>query len=990
MTRIHERIETALPIDAAFDYIADFANSHAWDPGTLSSRRIGSGPVGAGARYLLDVRMGDRVTPMEYRIREFERPTRVVLSGSGSNVDAVDEIRFERVGDATVIDYTADIRLGGLLRFAQPFLGATFAGSGATPRPGCMPDLTSWPPERTGWPADARRDRRWRRQRLSAAYALHRTHDVRLYDAEAPVGGHVKTVTARRPMDQWPWTWASSSTTTSRTRTFLAHARGARRRDPASEMSLGSACRRCDLEFSSRGLRGWFAPPSAAARPGHWRMFADILRFYRDARKRLDAGVSRPARRSATSSAMAATAGVPRAFPDPGHVGRVVHRGRPDPGVPGRLPAPLPRQPRPHRVRPRAAMAHHRGRLPGLRRSHPRAARAGTVRPATPWSMSTRPRTASTVRTAAGASEHVRRGRPGHARGRCAGPAARCRHARARWPWAASSTPPTRSSCTPTRRCCRGGRVPGPPGTSTAGLPAPGRPPDDDLRHEPAAGAPGPGQYWSRSTRATAWTRADHRRRGHAPPALHVPRPSTPRRPGRAPGPAAHVLRGGPPRATASTRTVVDRASRPPTWLARRHRDAASTEERRHEVAPPRRHRPPSPHCARSSTRWSTASTTSRSTSTSSPRSRGRSRLFGRNRRNVLDVPRPRPSRPAGRRTCAPRSCAHLQRRGSRTRRLAHHVRHQPAGLRLRVQPGQLLPLPRHSRRPAGRRRRGPQHARRAAPLHASARARRSGLRRVDGQGLLRLAVPRHRGALHGPGPGRALAPAHHHQPRAGRRPRCCTRAWTCARLPLTDRSSLRLLLRHPLVTHKTIAAIHWHALRLWLRGAPFHRHRGRPMTRPDRATRPAPDGRLAARARSPGASAWPPLARIRIGLPDRRRCPTARAASSATPTLGARPRSHIHDRQALVRLLLGGETGGGEAYMDGLWSSPDLAGLLRARGPQPRCTGALGRLVPRPGPLRPHRRAPRATQHARAAAATSPPTTTWATTSTACSSTRR
>ena len=30
------------------------------------------------------------------------------------------------------------------------------------------------------------------------------------------------------------------------------------------------------------------------------------------------------------------------------------------------------------------------------------------------------------------------------------------------------------------------------------------------------------------------------------------------------------------------------------------------------------------------------------------------------------------------------------------------------------------------------------------------------------------------------------------------------------------------------------------------------------------------------------------------------------------------------------MKLLVDGETGGGEAYMDGLWSSPDLAGLLR------------------------------------------------------------
>ena len=37
-----------------------------------------------------------------------------------------------------------------------------------------------------------------------------------------------------------------------------------------------------------------------------------------------------------------------------------------------------------------------------------------------------------------------------------------------------------------------------------------------------------------------------------------------------------------------------------------------------------------------------------------------------------------------------------------------------------------------------------------------------------------------------------------------------------------------------------------------------------------------------------------------------------------------------IHEHGALVRMLTGGETGVGEAYMDGLWSSPDLVALIR------------------------------------------------------------
>jgi DUF1365 family protein len=44
-------------------------------------------------------------------------------------------------------------------------------------------------------------------------------------------------------------------------------------------------------------------------------------------------------------------------------------------------------------------------------------------------------------------------------------------------------------------------------------------------------------------------------------------------------------------------------------------------------------------------------------------------------------------------------------------------------------------------------------------------------------------------------------------------------------RRPLNDRTVARMLVRHPFITQKTIGLIHWHALRLWRRGAPFLRH---------------------------------------------------------------------------------------------------------------------------------------------------------------------
>ena len=67
---------------------------------------------------------------------------------------------------------------------------------------------------------------------------------------------------------------------------------------------------------------------------------------------------------------------------------------------------------------------------------------------------------------------------------------------------------------------------------------------------------------------------------------------------------------------------------------------------------------------------------------------------------------------------------------------------------------------------------------------------------------------------------------------------------------------------------------------------------------------------------------------RIRVGhltvtLPDGRSRDFGDAASDIQGEIV------IHDREAMVRLLIDGETGAGEGYMEGQWSSPDLAALL-------------------------------------------------------------
>jgi carbon monoxide dehydrogenase subunit G len=111
------------PVEAVFDYLADFTHTDEWDPGTVETRRT-SGDGGVGTTYANVSEFLGRRAELEYTTVTLERPARLEFRGRNSTATATDSMTFSRAADgtATEVHYRADFDFGLVLNLVAPLV----------------------------------------------------------------------------------------------------------------------------------------------------------------------------------------------------------------------------------------------------------------------------------------------------------------------------------------------------------------------------------------------------------------------------------------------------------------------------------------------------------------------------------------------------------------------------------------------------------------------------------------------------------------------------------------------------------------------------------------------------------------------------------------------------------------------------------------------------------------------------------------------------
>ncbi|MGN6129159.1 MAG: SRPBCC family protein [Nocardioidaceae bacterium] len=107
--RLERTVAADAPLERVFAYLADFATTTEWDPGTVRTARV-SGDGGVGTVYRNTSRFAGRETELTYTVMERVENERIALRGENKTVTALDTMTFARTGEGTEVRYVAEFR----------------------------------------------------------------------------------------------------------------------------------------------------------------------------------------------------------------------------------------------------------------------------------------------------------------------------------------------------------------------------------------------------------------------------------------------------------------------------------------------------------------------------------------------------------------------------------------------------------------------------------------------------------------------------------------------------------------------------------------------------------------------------------------------------------------------------------------------------------------------------------------------------------------
>lgn len=113
--------------EAVLDYLRDFGRAEEWDPGTVSCRRLDTGPIAVGARWHNVSKVMGSETELTYELTRLD-PDHLQFVGKNDTATSTDDISLatgERPG-TTEITYHADITFHGAAKLATPIAKVAF------------------------------------------------------------------------------------------------------------------------------------------------------------------------------------------------------------------------------------------------------------------------------------------------------------------------------------------------------------------------------------------------------------------------------------------------------------------------------------------------------------------------------------------------------------------------------------------------------------------------------------------------------------------------------------------------------------------------------------------------------------------------------------------------------------------------------------------------------------------------------------------------